>query len=146
VVAAPDICCPGTNLGRTTPSAWTQDLTTRGRWWQQGLVIAPFSAHLNALAYLSLWQDCGRNKQNTATAEWKQLSTDVKTLDFARGCISIQNQLVVFYASRVIHNPKVGSSIASSATNSINSFKAAGSCRCLAIPEVRALPQKSSKA
>jgi hypothetical protein len=23
--------------------------------------------------------------------EWKTMSTDVKTLDFARGCISIQN-------------------------------------------------------
>jgi len=39
------------------------------------------------------WQVCGRNKWKTAVDEWNQMSTDVKTLDFARGCISMQNQL-----------------------------------------------------
>jgi hypothetical protein len=34
--------------------------------------------------------------------EWKQMSKDAKTLDFARGCISMQNQLVTFRQPRVI--------------------------------------------
>ena len=44
----------------------------------------------------SLWQDCGRNKWKVTASEWDRMSTDAKTLDFARGCNSIQNQLVNF--------------------------------------------------
>jgi hypothetical protein len=36
-----------------------------------------------------LWQDCGRNKYKRAVAELHQVSTEAKTLDFARGCISM---------------------------------------------------------
>jgi hypothetical protein len=30
---------------------------------------------------------------------WERMSTDAKTLDFARGCISIQNQQLTFPTS-----------------------------------------------
>ena len=44
----------------------------------------------------SLWQICGRNKWKVTGTGWDQMSSTAKTLDFARGCNSIQNQLVNF--------------------------------------------------
>jgi hypothetical protein len=38
----------------------------------------------------SLWQDCGRNKWKVTGNGWDEMSMDAKTLDFARGCNSIQ--------------------------------------------------------
>jgi hypothetical protein len=46
-----------------------------------------------------LWKVCGRNNWNVAGNEWERMSADVKTLDFARGCNSIQNQQLTFSTS-----------------------------------------------
>jgi hypothetical protein len=40
----------------------------------------------------SLWQDCGRNKWKLAVTECQHMSMHAKTVDFARGCNSNQNQ------------------------------------------------------
>ena len=44
----------------------------------------------------SLWQNCGRKKWKVTVNGWERMLTTAKTLDFARGCNSIQNQLVNF--------------------------------------------------
>jgi hypothetical protein len=50
------------------------------------------------------------------------MSTDAKTLDFARGCISIQNQLVNFLP-RLVRDREVGGSNPLAPTNNINDLR-----------------------
>ena len=66
--------------------------------------------------------DCGRNKWKVTVNEWERMSTDAKTHDFARGCNSIQNQLVNFSYLDVIQDREVGGSNPLAPTIRINSY------------------------
>jgi hypothetical protein len=47
----------------------------------------------------ALWQDCGRKKWKMTGNGWDQMSAYAKTLDFARGCNSIQINWLNFPSS-----------------------------------------------
>jgi hypothetical protein len=54
----------------------------------------------------SLWEICGRNKWKVTGKGWQRMSMYAKTLDFARGCNSIQiiwlNFLLFFIRDREV--------------------------------------------